>query len=220
MMQSDASTIVSDPALRAKWRIHTSASIVNEARFACLKHRSNLHVVGVAGFSRPWIQLGLHDAALAQTIADVRATLCHELAERQRRHGARLVVASGATKSGVARLAYEVCTFLNITAMGIAPEQALEHPLSQMHYMLPFGHAFGDESPVFVRTIDELVVVGGGAQSERELLAAAESDRPITIIQGFGGIADEFSPAALPKAHFVRRIATAPRLNRTTNDQR
>ena len=211
MSQSDASTILSDPALRAKWRMHTSASILTEARFACLKHRSNLHVVGIAGFARPWAQLGLYGAALEQTIADVRATLCHALTERQRRHGARLVVASGATNSGVLRLAYEVCTFLNITAMGIAPDQALEHPLSRMHYMLPFGQTFGDESPVFVRTIDELIVVGGGAQSQREIIAAAEIDRPITIIQGFGGIADEFSPAALPKAHFVRRIATNPR---------
>ncbi|HET9223349.1 MAG TPA: hypothetical protein VFO07_12640, partial [Roseiflexaceae bacterium] len=79
MTQSDAHTIVSDPALRAKWRMRTSASIVTEARFACLKHRSNLHVVGVAGFARPWAQLGLHGAALEQTIDDVRATLCHEL---------------------------------------------------------------------------------------------------------------------------------------------
>src|SRR5262245_21867613 len=183
MTQSDAHTIVSAPALRAKWRMRTNASIVTEARFACLKHRSNLHVVGVAGFTRPWAQLGLQGAALEQTIADVRATICHELAERQCRHGARLVVASGATNSGVVRLAYEVCTFLNITAMGIAPNQALEHPLSRMHYMLPFGQAFGDESPVFVRTIDELIVVGGGAQSEREILAAAEIDRPITVVQ-------------------------------------
>jgi hypothetical protein len=200
--------------------MYTNASILTEARFACLKHRSNLYVVGVAGFSRPWAQLGLYGTALEQTIADVRATLCYELTDRQHRHGARLVVASGATNSGMVPLAYEVCTFLNITAMGIAPDQALEYPLSQMQYMLPFGQAFGDESPVFVRTIDELIVVGGGAQSQRELLAAAEIDRPITIIQGFGGVADEFSPAALPKAHFVRRISTTPRLRRTTNDQR
>ena len=218
MSQPPTSAILSDPALRAKWRMHTSASIVTEARFACLKHRSNLHIVGVVGFSRPWAQLGLYGAALEQTIVDVRATLCHELAVRQRRHGARLVVASGATNSGMMRLAYEVCTFLNITAMGIAPNQALEYPLCRMHYMLPFGQAFGDESPVFVRTIDELIVVGGGAQSQREILAAAESGRPITVVQGFGGIADEFSPAALPKAHFVRRISTTHRP--PTNDHR
>jgi hypothetical protein len=211
MSQSYANTILTDPALRAQWRQHTSANIVTEARFACLKHRSSLHVVGVAGFARPWTQLGLQGASLEQIIADVRATLCHELAARQRRHGARLVVASGATNSGVLRLAYEVCTFLNITAMGIAPNQALEHQLCRMHYMLPFGQTFGDESPVFVRTIDELIVIGGGAQSQREILAAAEIDRPITVVQGFGGIADDFSPTMLPKAHFVRRIKTNSR---------
>jgi hypothetical protein len=188
--------------------MHTSASIVTEARFACLKHRSNLHVAGVAGFARPWAQLGIGGAALTQTIADLRATLCHELANRQRLHSARLVIASGATNAGVLQLVYEVCIFLNITAMGIAPDQALDYPLSRMHYMLPFGRAFGDESLVFVRMIDELIVVGGGPQSQREVMAAAEANRPITVIQGFGGIADQLSPATLPKARFAQRITT------------
>ncbi|HEU5098899.1 MAG TPA: hypothetical protein VFU22_07770, partial [Roseiflexaceae bacterium] len=125
----------------------------------------------------------------------------------QRRYGDRLVVASGATNEGVLRLAYEVCAFLSITAMGIAPDQALDFPLGQMQYVLPFGRAFGDESPVFVRTIDELLVLGGGPQSRREVFAAAEAGQPMTIIQGFGGIADQLSCADLPAARFVRRIS-------------
>jgi hypothetical protein len=190
--------------------MHTSASIVTEARFACLKHRLRMRVVGIVGFARPWLQLGLQGPALAQLIADARATICHELADRQRRYGERLVVASGATNEGVLRLTYEVCAFLNIMAMGIAPDQALDFPLGSMHYMLPSGRAFGDESPVFVRTIDELLVLGGGAQSEREVFAAAEANQPMTIIQGFGGIADRLTPAALPAARFVQRITTSP----------
>jgi hypothetical protein len=208
MSQSHATASRSDSFLRAKWRMHTSASIVTEARFASLKHRSRLRVVGIAGFARPWLHLGLHGATLAQMIADARATICHELAARQQRYGERLMVASGATNEGVLRLAYEVCAFLNIMAMGIAPDQALDYPLGKMHYVLPFGRSFGDESHVFVRTIDELLVLGGGAQSEREVFAAAAANQPMTIIQGFGGIADQLTPAALPAARFVRRIAT------------
>jgi hypothetical protein len=205
MSQSHTTAGSSDSFLCTKWRMHTSASIVTEARFACLKHRSRLRVVGIVGFARPWPQLGLRGATLDQTIADARATICNELAARQQRYGDRLVVASGATNEGVLRLAYEVCAFLNIMAMGIAPDQALDYPLGQMHYMLPVGQAFGDESPVFVRTIDELLVLGGGAQSEREVVAAAEANQPMTIIQGFGGIADQLTSSALPAARFVKR---------------
>jgi hypothetical protein len=208
MPQSHATAHSSDSFLRTKWRRHTSASIVTEARFACLKHRSRLRVVGIVGFARPWLQLGLRGATLAQTLADARATICHELADRQQRYGERLVVASGATNVGVGRLAYEVCAFLNIMAMGIAPDQALAYPLGQMHYVLPFGRAFGDESHVFVRTIDELLVLGGGPQSEREVFAAAAANQPMTIIQGFGGIADQLTLSMLPEARFVQRIST------------
>lgn len=208
MSQSHTTAGLSDPFLRTKWRKHTSASIVTEAWFAYLKHRSRLRVVGIVGFARPWLDLGLHGAVLARTIADAWAAIRHELAERQRRYGERLVVASGATNEGVLRLAYEVCAFLNITAMGIAPDQALDFPLGKMHYMLPFGRSFGDESQVFVRTVDELLVLGGGPQSQREVFAAAEANQPITIIQGFGGIADQLTPAVMPTARFVRRITT------------
>ena len=208
MSQSHTTAGSSGSFLCTKWRTHTSASIVTEADFACLKRRSRLHVVGIVGFARPWLQLGLPGATLDQTIADARATICYELADRQQRYGDRLVVASGATNEGVLRLTYEVCAFLNIMAMGIAPDQALDYPLGQMQYMLPSGRAFGDESPVFVRTIDELLVLGGGAQSKREVVAAAAAHQPITIIQGFGGIADQLTPSALPTARFVQRITS------------
>jgi hypothetical protein len=188
--------------------MRTSASVITEAGFSSLKHRSSLQVVGVVGFARSWLQLGLRGAMLAQTVADARATIYHELADRQRRYGDRLVIASGATNVGVGQLAYEMCARLNITAMGIAPDQALDFPLGRMDYLLPFGQTFGDESPVFVRMIDEMLVMGGGAQSEREIFAAAADNRPMTIIQGFGGIADQLTPAVLPAARFVRRISS------------
>lgn len=209
MLQSRTMTALSEPFLNTKWRLRTSAKILTEPGFASLKHQLNLHVVGVAGFARPWSRLSLGGAHLVQVVSDARATICHVLADRQRRHGRRLVMASGATKQGVLQLAYEVCAFLSIAAMGIAPDQALNFPLGRMRYMLPFGSAFGDESPAFIRAIDELIVLGGGPQSQREVFLAAQAQRPITIIQGFGGIADQLSPALLPGACFITRVDTS-----------
>src|SRR5690242_6815401 len=96
MPQSRNTALLPEPFRHAKWRMRTSAEIVTEALFTSLKRGAQLRVVGVAGFARPWTQLGLYGAGLAQTIADARATICHELADRQRRYGQRLVVASGA----------------------------------------------------------------------------------------------------------------------------
>jgi hypothetical protein len=213
-METAATTQAGSPptpprtALHTSWRNHTNAEIVTEARFMQLKQHSRWRVVGVAGFARPWSQLELQGASLAQLVADARATICHELVERQRRYAHQLIVASGATNQGVLQLAYEVCEFLNIVAMGVAPDQVSNYPLGRMRFMLPFGARFGDESHVFLRTVDELIVLGGGAQSQREVLAAAQTRMPITIIQGFGGIADQLTRAELPAARFVRRIAT------------
>jgi hypothetical protein len=209
MLQSRIPATAASPQPHARWHASTSADLVDESQFARLKRMAHLRVVGVAGFARPWWQLERTGAALDQIIADARATLCFELAERQRHYGNRLVVASGATNQGVLKTAYEVCAFLNINAMGIAPDEALDFGLGRMRYMLPFGARFGDESQVFVRTIDELIVMGGGAQSEREVFAAVEAGRPITVVQGFGGIADRLMPTSIPNARFTRRIVTS-----------
>ena len=208
MLQSRTMTALAEPFVNTKWRLRTGATILTEPGFAILKRRLGLHVVGVAGFARPWSRLSLGGAHLAQVIADARATICHVLADRQRRHGKRLVMASGATNQGVLQVAYEVCAFLSIAAMGIAPDQALDYPLGRMRCMLPFGSLFGDESPVFIQAIDELIVLGGGPQSQREIFSAAQARRPITVIQGFGGIADQLSPALLPGACFIGRVDT------------
>jgi hypothetical protein len=99
---------------------------------------------------------------------------------------------------------YDECNLLNITAMGIAPEQVLDYQLGKMRYMLPFGTTFGDESNVFIRLVDEVIMLGGGLQSLKEVLLAAQIHKPITILQGFGGAADQLTPQILPTARFVQ----------------
>ena len=64
------------------------------------------------------------------------------------------------------------------------------------------GEKFGDESEAFVSILDALWVIGGGQQSMNECKLASESNLPITIMQGIGGIADELNPANL-EAEYV-----------------
>ena len=59
-----------------------------------------------------------------------------------------------------------------------------------MDVLVPIGKRFGDESAGFVALCDAFIVLGGGAQSEAECRRASEVGKPITVIQGFGGVAD------------------------------
>ncbi len=89
--------------------------------------------------------------------------------------------------------------------MGITAGQALAYSLAPMQFVVPVGQRFGDESRVFVESIDALVMLGGGAQSRREALAASGRGIPITVIQGFGGAADELTVDEMPEARWLRR---------------
>lgn len=187
-----------------RWHQRTNAQIFSERAFLQARQQHQWHIVGVAGYARDWSHLGLDRHTVTLTVADARNALLHEFSRRQHEYGQRLVIASGATNQGVLQLTYDVCHELQITAMGIAPDQALDFPLGTMELMLPCGQRFGDESALFVRLIDELVVLGGGAQTRREVKLAAEQGRPMTVIQGFGGAADDLTPAMVPTARFVR----------------
>src|SRR5262249_13449950 len=58
---------------------------------------------------------------------------------------------------------------------------------------------WGDESPAFVRTLDELVVLGGGEHTGREAtLAAKEFGKQVTVFRGFGGSSDELAVDDIP----------------------
>jgi hypothetical protein len=45
----------------------------------------------------------------------------------------------------------------------------------------------------FLECIDELLVVGGGMQSEREAVAAGESGKSLVLVTGIGGAADRLA---------------------------
>lgn len=45
----------------------------------------------------------------------------------------------------------------------------------------------------FLECIDELLVVGGGMQSEREAIAAGEAGKSVVVVTGIGGAADRLA---------------------------
>ena len=198
-----ASRFLSITSRRAEWRRRTNAEILNEKQFALLKERERYYLAGVMGFAGPWERSGLAGDELARFVADAQLALQIELDRLRAEQGEHLLVATGATSTGVLQLTYALCTAGNIGAMSVAPDCALNYELGPLRYVIPCGRDFGDESDLFVALCDEFVLLGGGKQSHRETLAASAQGKPITVIQGFGGIADELTSAELPGARFV-----------------
>lgn len=181
-----------------RWRAATDAELLTPDALASRKAASGWHLLGVVGFAGRW------RGPVARHKEDARRLLTAELEAARARHGDALVVVSGATDAGVLNLTYAACARLGITAMGITAGQAVELTLAPMRYVVPVGWRFGDESGVFVRSIDGLVMLGGGEQSRRELIAASRRGVPITVIQGFGGSADALTIEELADARVVR----------------
>ncbi len=187
----------------AEWRKRTGAEVLSAAQFAATKARSGLYLAGVMGFAGRWERSGLDGEELRRFVADAREALRAELSRVRERHGERLVVVTGATDTGVLQITYELCAAGGIPTLSAAPDAALNYEIGPLRYVIPAGREFGDESDLFVSFSDEFVLLGGGKQSRRETLAASAAGKPITVIQGFGGVADEFTAADLPGARFV-----------------
>lgn len=185
------------------WKKKTDAAIMTPARAAAWRRDGDRHLVGVMGFSGAWHRSGHRGEALERYVSGVHAALRAELSALQVAWGARLVMCSGATNSGVPGAAYQTSVALGITTMGVTAGAAIRYTLAPMAVLVPVGRRFGDESHVFVALCDAFLLLGGGAQSEAETRAAHQQEKPITIIQGFGGVADQLSPADLPRARFV-----------------
>jgi hypothetical protein len=190
----------------ARWSAKTNADILDESQFETIKAREQLHVVGVTGFSGQWSNEKIgNDPALAKDYADAVKALEVHFTELKRIHGDKLVVSSGATMEGVPKIVYEVCERLGIAAMGVTSEKAFDYELGKMRYMIVHGRDWGEESPIFLRTSDEFIMLGGGGQAKREALAAAQIGKHVTIFQGFKGSADQLSASDL-QATFVPRV--------------
>jgi hypothetical protein len=183
--------------------LRISAEICSAKAFAAQKADRGWHMLGVLGFAGRWERSGLTGEALAGYVTEARQALQGELVRCQEAHGGRLLVCTGATNTGVLQLAYELCAALGLETVSVAPDRALNYELGSLNYVIPMGESFGEESEWFVHLCDEFLLLGGGKQSQRELLMAGALGKPITIIQGFGGCADELTAVELPAARFI-----------------
>ena len=189
----------------SKWREETDADILDATGFADWKTAGARFVVGVMGFSGAWRRSGLSGKALQDHILDAELALSRQLVALKDTHADRLVMCSGATNTGVPGLAYSLCTQHQITGAGITAGAALRYRLGEMAVLVVVGKRFGDESAVFVQSCDAFLLLGGGKQSAKECRMAAAAGKPITVIQGFGGVADGLTGGELQGARFVKR---------------
>jgi len=175
-----------------RWATRTDAELVTGGEFLVRKEREGLHVVGIVGFSGQWSEEKLAaNPELRERVRFAKEELKEVIRDLQTKHGESLVISSGATMEGVPRLTYEICEELGVKAMGVACEKAKDYPLGKMRHLVIEGKNWGEESPTFLKTSDQIVMLGGGGQAKREAITAANEGKPVLVIQGFGGTADE-----------------------------
>lgn len=187
------------------WSAKTDAQLWDEQGFVAYKEAQGLFVLGVMGFAGSWKRSGKQGDVLERWVGAMREALREQFLSWKEEHGDRLVIASGATNLGVLQVTYALCEEMGIWAMGVAPDRVLRYALGKMQHMLPYGKQFGDESGVFLRVSDAFLLLGGGEQSQRETLLGYELGKSVTIVQGFGGVADTFSEEQMSEAVFVRK---------------
>jgi hypothetical protein len=78
------------------------------------------------------------------------------------------VIVSGLTDLGIPALAYREATKRNWGTMGVACSKAKEYDCFPVDKKIIEGSEWGDESSVFLDSIEVLVRIGGGKQSLKE----------------------------------------------------
>ncbi len=135
--------------------------------------------VGVVGYCPPTrFDEELAREMIADAYGKIVATYC----------GRPIDVVSGLTNVGVLKIAYEEAVKRHWTTTGIACAKAAEHPLFPVDHKFIIGEEWGDESSVFLGSIDLIVRIGNGKQSLRETeevkkrgLPVFEYDLPILV---------------------------------------
>lgn len=133
--------------------------------------------IGVVGFSQRYFD---HAAARAH----LRRFLTGVLERPEAQQGQPELV-SGLTNQGVPKLAYELARELGLVTVGIAARQALRvrAGLFPVDRQILVGERFGDESELFIASIDTLIRVGGGPQSRAEVeLFRAKHDHDDAVL--------------------------------------
>jgi hypothetical protein len=192
--------------LANKYAAKTSAEIISAQEFEIAKEQRGIHVVGVIGFSGQWGQSKIDsDPLIKANVEAASLALEEKLLELKDKHGDSLIVSSGATMEGVPKIIYDLCEKHGIVAMGVACEKAFNYPLGKMKFLIVEGQDWGAESETFLKTSNEILMLGGGGQAKREAIAAVTSGKEVTVFCGYGGSADQLNPADMAGARFVKR---------------
>ncbi len=193
-------------ALAQKYASKTNAAIVSAQDFDAIRERERLHVVGVTGFSGQWGQSKIDsDPAVKSNVDAAIVALEGHLVALKDKHGDKLILSSGATMEGVPKIIYDLCQKHGIAAMGVTCEKALKYELGKMKYLIIEGQEWGAESATFLRTSDEIVMLGGGGQAKKEAIAAGVEGKKVSIFLGYGGSADQLAPSEVENAEFIPR---------------
>jgi predicted Rossmann-fold nucleotide-binding protein len=85
-----------------------------------------------------------------------------------------IAIVSGLTNMGIPRIAYQVADDRGYKTIGFVPEEANDYESYAVDEIIYSGEFFGDESEAFVDSLDVLIKIGGGDQSQKELEMAEE----------------------------------------------
>lgn len=95
----------------------------------------------------------------------------------------KICIISGATNCGIPRLVYEKAVELNkeynkFIVVGVMAKEGYQFELFPCDVIYAVGNSFGEESKFFVNKLDVFYKIGGGAQSENEILMAKNKKIP------------------------------------------
>jgi hypothetical protein len=131
----------------------------------------------------------------------------------------RLTVVTGGTDAGIFSLFGEAMAQPTAPLVGVAPRARDGVPLepNHTHFVLVDGNTWGDETPALLALADALgrlapsvaVICGGGAITRLEAQGHLRAGRPLLVIAGSGGVADEFPECAVAPAALVDAVLQA-----------
>lgn len=89
------------------------------------------------------------------------------------------IIVSGLTDLGIPSLAYQEAYKRGWKTVGIACSRAIEYKCFPVDEKIIVGEEWGEESLTFLASIDVIVRIGGGEQSQKEVALAKEKGKQI-----------------------------------------
>lgn len=166
--------------------------VVTAAQFLIRKEREHRHVVGIVGFTEEWSEEKLaSNRILKEQNRFARGELEGIIRDLQAQHGEKLLISTEALIVGIAKIANEICEELGIEIAAVGPHDAAASRHSQRRYLIVECPNEAPERSSFLATADTVILLGGDTQAKKTAILAANAGKPVVVIQGFGGAADE-----------------------------